>query len=957
MRAILAVLLVLPTIVVAVVALLAVLPTTSMSTSGTHATADAVDYREDGDGGADLLAWRHGNGEAVVEVSAESEAPPFTSSMATSLPDTNRHLAASSDRHNVAVWAHKDALLYSYNNHTFTAHRNTGSNSDQVGQWRHIRGATKPDGPNGTETIIVGISKDEKWVRGMLLQDGATAWTQIVPVTKSTGVLATLSFNQYAAVDVQYESISQNALLVWSTDEDATVTASGMAYSVKQSGSLLWSEPAPVPSLGLAINKKIYHLVLAADPSSNEMILVASTENKEEFAMVWSGSSWGNPILLHGKADGDSHTDINVVYEKSSTYDGLVVFASASLDLQYTLWRNGAWSSRKLVDDEDWGFSTTTAIAAVTPPDGVSGCKIAFTDVTADPASDNILIGVTCGIYGWTIRWIFPPPGGEEQPWGFDNKILHANDLVTNDCRALSVAYEGASKQALVVFSRENLKNVYHRRLDGPTGSELTPTHTNGLSTDCPATSLGGCQGPQLDNVPNTVRLSTDLATQDIALMVQDDGDDIYFVRFDGRYNENIFGTPYKLDTDSDASKKNEPMLFLWGGAGSAAGNAFWAHKDVYYPNYMEYDSALNALNANNTGLVKQSPGVGQWKIIQGAVSPISDETIVVGIAKDGDKEIRGKVLRDSSISFWEGISVPTGTPDIETTLLNNQLKSTDYWSIDVKYESLSGQSLIVWSNGVAASASTSGISFTSGTGQSDNVWTQPENLPPVTTGSTYVTLAEAKVKQVRMASNPKSNEIMLIASNANNQKFAVVWSGSAWADANLLADGDGDSSNFFTDVNVAYEAQNGNGFAVFGDLSPAANGVKSGQMLRYASFNGAASNNKWDNIKTMNPGNLNPSAALTTASTVRWTRIASDRKSDRIIVGVLTDDKKIWTAIWDGAASGTNVWESESVEIHTADAKYNDRPQFSVAFESLSQNAMIVYSVSDTDALTLQSL
>lgn len=389
-------------------------------------------------------------------------------------------------------------------------------------------------------------------------------------------------------------------------------------------------------------------------------------------------------------------------------------------------------------------------------------------------------------------------------------------------------------------------------------------------------------------------------------------------------------------------------MLFLWGGAGSAAGNAFWAHKDVYYPNYMEYDTALDALTANNTGLVKQSPGVGQWKIIQGAESPISDETIVVGIAKDGDKEIRGKVLRDSSTSFWEDISVPTGSSGTETTLLNNQLKSTDYWSIDVKYESLSGQSLIVWSNGVAASASTSGISFASGTGQSDNIWTQPEDVPPLTTGSTYVTLANAKVKQVRMASNLKNNEIMLIASNANNQKFAVVWSGSAWADANLLADGDGDGSNFFTDVNVAYEAQSGKGFAVFGDLSPAANGDESGQMLRYASFNGAASNNKWSNIKTMNPGDVNPSAALSTASTVRWTRIASDRKSDRIIVGVLTDDKKIWTAIWDGASSGTNVWESESIEIHTADAKYNDRPQFSVAFESLSQRAMVVYSVND---------
>lgn len=230
MRAFLAVLLVLPTIIFAVVALLAVLPTTLTSTSESHGTADAVDYRGDGynagDGEVDILqveAWRHDDGEATVDVSSESEAPAFTSSIVAGVDEMSRHLAtgtASSERHNVAVWAHKDIydpLLYSYNNHTFTAHRNSGINSDQVGQWRHIRGATKPD---GTETIIVGISKDEKWVRGMLLQEsagGATAWSQIVPATKSTGVLATLSFNQYAAVDVQYESNSEDALLVWST--------------------------------------------------------------------------------------------------------------------------------------------------------------------------------------------------------------------------------------------------------------------------------------------------------------------------------------------------------------------------------------------------------------------------------------------------------------------------------------------------------------------------------------------------------------------------------------------------------------------------------------------------------------------------------------------------------------------------------------------------------------------
>ena len=225
MRAILAVLLVLPTIFVAVAALLAVLPTTSKSTSESHVTADAVDYRgDDYIGGGELgLVWQHGDEQSVVEAHSASEAPAFTT-IATDVDVMSRHLATgttSTDRHNVAVWAHKDIydpLLYSYNNHTFTAQRNTGSGSDQVGQWRHIRGATKP---GGLETIIVGVSKDEKWVRGMLLQEasagGATQWYQIKPATLGTGVLATLGTNQFAAVDVQYESNSEDALLVWST--------------------------------------------------------------------------------------------------------------------------------------------------------------------------------------------------------------------------------------------------------------------------------------------------------------------------------------------------------------------------------------------------------------------------------------------------------------------------------------------------------------------------------------------------------------------------------------------------------------------------------------------------------------------------------------------------------------------------------------------------------------------
>ena len=187
------------------------------------AAALTNDATDDDDSYAQDYRHYHSGIENVVTNGDASEAPPLDP-IATSLPDTSRHLATSSDRHHVAVWAHKDIydpLIYSYDNHTFTAHINTRSDSDQVGQWRHIRGATKPD---GTETIIVGISKDNM-VRGMLLREesdgGATnnKWYQVVPgtSTESTGVLATLGSSEYAAVDVQYESNSEEALLVWST--------------------------------------------------------------------------------------------------------------------------------------------------------------------------------------------------------------------------------------------------------------------------------------------------------------------------------------------------------------------------------------------------------------------------------------------------------------------------------------------------------------------------------------------------------------------------------------------------------------------------------------------------------------------------------------------------------------------------------------------------------------------
>ena len=52
---------------------------------------------------------------------------------------------------------------------------------------------------------------------------------------------------------------------------------------------------------------------LAASPDSDEMVLIINDKDKDEYALVWNGSSWGNEVSLSGSGRQD-HTDISVAY-------------------------------------------------------------------------------------------------------------------------------------------------------------------------------------------------------------------------------------------------------------------------------------------------------------------------------------------------------------------------------------------------------------------------------------------------------------------------------------------------------------------------------------------------------------------------------------------------------------------------------------------------------------------
>ena len=69
-----------------------------------------------------------------------------------------------------------------------------------------------------------------------------------------------------------------------------------------------------------------------------------------------------------------------------------------------------------------------------------------------------------------------------------------------------------------------------------------------------------------------------------------------------------------------------------------------------------------------------------------------------------------------------------------------------------------------------------------------------------------------------------------------------------------------------------------------------------------------------------------------------------SDPGSDRIGLGVLTDDRDAYFAVWDGAA-----WKASDKLSATLDTNDKTHPNIAIAFQSLSGELLATYGVADT--------
>ncbi|AMV32103.1 Cadherin domain protein [Pirellula sp. SH-Sr6A] len=403
----------------------------------------------------------------------------------------------------VAIWAEGgtgNTELEYYDGTNFGSESNGASS----GEYRIIDGA---DSRLRDERIIVGMNSAGV-ISGQMWN--GTTWTNLgfTMGTTSSGVAH--------GFDVQYEAGSDQALLVWN---NGTTGTSGISYSVWDGST--WSS---VQTLTSPLSGEARSLQLVSNPSSDEMILVASNSSSDSYAFVWNGSSWGNSIILEN-GSGGNQTDSYVAYEHLSG-EAIVVYdaISGGSDLNFRTWNGSSWSAQ----------NTWTSPGSTGDP--------VYVTLASDPNSDRIALSAsTSSNEAWFAVW-------NGSSWG--NQTLASNTLVAASGMMASVAFESTSGELLAVYA-ENSTSL----------SVRTWTQGGGWSAEQYTPSLGSSLTPAF------VSLYSDPASNHIMLGVLDSTSDVNFIEWDG----GSWGSVTEVETSAGTNSiEHQPYIYLWNSVNEA---------------------------------------------------------------------------------------------------------------------------------------------------------------------------------------------------------------------------------------------------------------------------------------------------------------------------------------------------------------------------------------------------
>lgn len=364
-------------------------------------------------------------------------------------------------------------------------------------------------------------------------------------------------------------------------------------------------------------------------------------------------------------------------------------------------------------------------------------------------------------------------------------------------------------------------------------------------------------------------------------------------------------------------------------GATNSVGRLMWA------------TGASNSTGAEITGPIGTASNIGFVKAYH---APTRDEILAGAMKVDGSlavsKIVGGQdAAGDASLEFDQTTVTSAQTCDALTF-------GSCWRAFDIAYEQLSGEAM------VAFSTSTTGrLSYRTWNGTS---WTPATT----TTASSMVTGGSGAIRWVRLIprgegmKGTRSDEILMIASDANSDIFAGIWNGSAWTATTTITT---TASTFqIQNFDGAWEETTGNALVVWSEGTSATTAP-----YRYKRW--TRSNTTWDASGTSLP-------AVALSSIGHWVSVKSAPIAGKDHIAIIGSsastiaNNTCGTAtncraqpyIWTGGASPTmtigNQWASQEPLWQQT---------INVAVESLNAGVQAVYMSSTggtTDASAWQT-
>jgi len=322
-------------------------------------------------------------------------------------------------------------------------------------------------------------------------------------------------------------------------------------------------------------------------------------------------------------------------------------------------------------------------------------------------------------------------------------------------------------------------------------------------------------------------------------------------------------------------------------------GKLIWNNNDQFYQYYADWFGGSTGFGG--TGVNGLSYG-DDISMLAAAESPVREEIIFIGSA-----DVSGKILA----GVWDGqnwssvLTIPIADPvDF----------SSQYNGFAVAYDEVSGDAMLVWTNGTTGTA---GLSYATWNGTS---WSSIQTITAPVSGEPV---------HMQLAAHPSSHEMILVAHTnaASNNEYAVVWNGSSWGNSQLL--GTNTSRQFF-ELNVAYEKQSGQAMVVY-DAS-----ASDSSAIQYRTWSGSS----WSSEQT-----LSSPAGVTSTSELHTVVLVSDPKSDRLALAGKNAANQVWLQVWDGSS-----WDGGLLATSSGVTLTDHHATMALAFESQSGDLLAAY-------------